>query len=82
MSVVRVAWNISEKERICRMWALVCSVASVQLAAKKRICRIHEGNSHNGEEQMAMNSVKMAMSLRWMSLSCVECSVMRFDEIK
>ena len=35
MSVVRVAWNISEKERICRMCALVCNVASVQLAAKK-----------------------------------------------
>lgn len=82
MSVVRAAWKMSENESICKIFALVCNVASVHGAAKKRIFKIHEGNNHSGEEHTAMNSVNMAMSLRWRSLSCVEWSVMRFDEMK
>lgn len=82
MSVVRAAWKMSENESICKMLALVCNVASVQGAAKKRIFKIHEGNNHKGAEHMAMNSVNTAMSLKWRLLSCVEWSVMRFDEMK
>ena len=37
MSVVRAAWKMSENESICKMFALVCNVASVHGAAKKRI---------------------------------------------
>lgn len=82
MSVVRAAWKMSENESIRKMFVLVCNDASVQGAAKKRILRTKSGNSHRGEEHTAMNSVNMAMSLMWMSLSCVEWSVMRFDEMK
>ena len=82
MSVVRAAWKMSENESICKILALVCNDASVHGAAKNRIFKIHEGNSHKGAEHMAMNNVNMAMSLMWMSLSCEACSVMRFDEMK
>lgn len=64
MSVVRAAWKMSENESICKILALVCSVVSVHGAAKKRIFKIHDGSSHRGEEQIAMNSVNTAMSLR------------------
>jgi len=82
MSVVRAAWKMSENESIRKILALVCNVASVQGAAKNRILRTKSGKSHKGDEHTAMNSVNMAMSLRWRFLSCVECSVMRFDEMK
>lgn len=82
MSVVRAAWKMSENESICKIFALVCNVVPVHGAAKKSILRIHAGNSHRGEEQIAMNSVNIAMSFRWRFLSCVEWSVMRFDEMK
>ncbi len=82
MSVVRAAWKMSENESICKILALVCNDASVHGAAKNRIFKIHEGNSHRGEEHTAMNSVNTAMSLIWRFLSCVEWSVMRFDEMK
>ncbi len=82
MSVVRAAWKMSENESTCKILALVCSVASVQGAAKKSILRIHDGSSHSGDEHTAMNNVNTAMSLRWRFLSCVEWSVMRFDEMK
>ncbi len=82
MSVVRAAWKMSENESIRKILALVCNVASVQGAAKNRILRTKSGKSHKGDEHTAMNSVNMAMSLRWRFLSCVEWSVMRFDEMK
>ncbi len=82
MSVVRAAWKMSENESNRKIFALVCNVVSVQGAAKKRILRMLAGKSHKGDEHTAMNSVNMAMSLRWRFLSCVEWSVMRFDEMK
>ena len=82
MSVVRAAWKMSENESIRKILALVCNVASVQGAAKNRILRTKSGKSHKDDEHTAMNSVNMAMSLRWRFLSCVEWSVKRFDEMK
>ena len=82
MSVVRAAWKMSENESICKMLALVCNEVSVHGAAKNRIFKIHEGNSHRGAEHTAMNSVNTAMSLRWRFLSCEAWSVIRFDEMK
>ena len=80
--MVRAAWKMSENESIRKILALVCNVVSVQGAAKKSILRMLAGKSHNGEEQIAMNIVNIAMSLRWRFLSCEAWSVMRFDEIK